>query len=104
MSKVSGPHNPDDVLIGFLDSPEIRALAELVTEKDGVATVSDFFRQHIFNRATAHGIMRNGVVHGEWRERIAARAEAIRENKKRRSEARKRAATAKHTKQPKGEK
>jgi hypothetical protein len=104
MSKVSGPHNPDDVLIGFMDSPEIRALAELVTEKDGVSTVSDFFRKHIFNRATAHGIMRDGKVQGEWRERIAARAEAIRENKKRRSEARKRAATAKHTKQPKGAK
>jgi len=94
MSKVSGPHNPDDVLIGFMDSPEIRALAELVTEKDKIGTVSDFFRQHIFDRATAHGIMLDGKVQGEWRVRIAARAEAIRENRKRRSEARKRASAS----------
>lgn len=98
MSKVSGPHNPDDVLIGFMDSPEIRALAELVTERDGIGTVSDFFRRHIFDRATAHGIMRDGKVQGEWRVRIAARAEAIREAKRRRSEARKQKAAGKNTK------
>lgn len=98
MSKVSGPHNPDDVLIGFMDSPEIRALAELVTELDEIETVSDFFRQHIFDRAVAHGVMREGKVQGEWRERIAARAEAIRVNKRRRSEARKQAIASNKTK------
>jgi hypothetical protein len=89
MSKVSGKHNPDDVLIGFMDAPEIRALAEAVTELDGVETVSDFFRKHIFDRARVHGIMVDGEVQGDWRIKIAARAEAIRVNRKRRSEARK---------------
>ena len=78
MSKTSGKHNPDDVLIGFMDSPEVRALAELVTELDGGGTVSDFFRRHIFDRALAHGVMRDGKVVGLWRERVAARAAAIR--------------------------
>ena len=99
MSKVSGKHNPDDVLIGFLDAPEIRALTELVTEKDGIKTVSDFFRKHIFDRAEAHGIMRDGVAVGQWRVLIAARAEAIRTARKRRSAARKATATKKEDKQ-----
>ena len=95
MSKTSGKHNPDDVLIGFMDSPEIRALAELVTELDGGGTVSDFFRRHIFDRALAHGVMRDGKVVGLWCERVAARAAAIRRAKQRRSAARKAWAAAK---------
>jgi len=89
MSKVSGPHNPDDVLIGFMDSPEVRALAELVTEMDKIGTVSDFFRQHIFDRAKVHGLMKDGKVNDHWQIHVKARAEAIREARKRRSEARK---------------
>ena len=98
MSKTSGKHNPDDVLIGFMDSPEVRALAELVTELDKAGTVSDFFRLHIFDRAARHGIMRDGKVVGLWCERVAARAAAIRKAKQRRSAARARAAETKGAK------
>lgn len=82
--KTSGPHNPDDVLIGFLDSPEVKALAEIVTECERAKSVADFFRAHIAERAAAYGIMTNGVVQDKWRVRVAARAEAIRQAKKRR--------------------
>ena len=59
MSKTSGPHNPDDVLIGFLDSPEVKALTALVAEAEG-SNVSDLFRRFVFARAEAHGMMRGG--------------------------------------------
>lgn len=89
MSKTSGKHNPDDVLIGFLDSPEVKALTALVAEADGAQTVSDMFRQFIFSRATVHGMMRDGKVVGKWRERVRESAETIRAAKRSRSERRK---------------
>lgn len=90
MSKTSGKHNPDDVLIGFLDSPEVKALTALVAEAEG-SNVSDLFRRYVFERATAHGMMRDGKVVGEWREKVKESAEIIRANKKTRSERRKKA-------------
>lgn len=103
MSGKSGKHNPDDVLIGFLDSPEIKALTELVAEKDGAANVSDYFRTFIFDRATGHGIMADGKVVPKWRDRITVRAAAIRQSRREKSEARKASRAAKHTKATKGE-
>lgn len=91
MSKASGKHNPDDVLIGFLDSPEVKALTALVAEADGELNVSDMFRRFIFDRAAAHGMMRDGKVTDEWRERVRESAEAIRAAKRTRSERRKKA-------------
>ena len=90
MSKTSGPHNPDDVLIGFLDSPEVKALTALVAEAEG-SNVSDLFRRFVFARAEAHGMMRGGKVTDNWRERVREGAEVIRANKKKRSERRKKA-------------
>ena len=90
MSKTSGPHNPDDVLIGFLDSPEVKALTALVAEAEG-SNVSDLFRRFVFARAEAHGMMRGGKVTDNWRERVREGAEVIRANKQRRSERRKKA-------------
>lgn len=89
MSKTSGKHNPDDVLIGFLDSPEVKALTALVAEADGAMNVSDMFRRFIFSRAAVHGMMRDGKVVGEWRERVRDGAEAIRAARRTRSERRK---------------
>lgn len=93
MSKTSGPHNPDDVLIGFLDSPEVKALTSFVAEAEGT-NVSDLFRQFVFAKAEAHGIMRSGKVTDEWRERVKDCAEIIRANKRTRSERRKKKATS----------
>ena len=90
MSKTSGPHNPDDVLIGFLDSPEVKALTALVAEAEG-SNVSDLFRRFVFARAEAHGMMRGGKVTDNWRERVREGAEAIRAAKRERSERRKKA-------------
>ena len=90
MSKTSGPHNPDDVLIGFLDSPEVKALTALVAEAEG-SNVSDLFRRFVFARAEAHGMMRGGKVTDNWRERVREGAEIIRANKQKRSERRKKA-------------
>jgi len=90
MSKTSGPHNPDDVLIGFLDSPEVKALTALVAEAEG-SNVSDLFRRFVFARAEAHGMMRGGKVTENWRERVREGAEIIRANKQKRSERRKKA-------------
>lgn len=86
MSKTSGPHNPDDVLIGFLDSPEVKALTALVAEAERAKTVADMFRRYIFGRAEAHGMMRDGKVTEEWRERVREDAEIIRANRRARSE------------------
>ena len=93
MSKTSGKHNPDDVLIGFLDSPEVKALTALVAEAEG-SNVSDLFRRFIFERATARGMMRDGKVTENWRARVAEDAAIIRANKRKRSESRKKKATA----------
>lgn len=90
MSRTSGPHNPDDVLIGFLDSPEVKALTALVAEAEG-SNVSDLFRRFVFARAEAHGMMHDRKVVGEWRERVREGAEAIRAAKRKRSERRKKA-------------
>ena len=93
MSKTSGKHNPDDVLIGFLDSPEVKALTALVAEAEG-ENVSDLFRKFVFSRAEAHGMMRGGKVVDGWRERVRESAAIIRANKRKRSESRKKKATA----------
>lgn len=93
MSKTSGKHNPDDVLIGFLDSPEVKALTALVAEAEG-SNVSDMFRKFVFTKAEAHGMMRGGKVVEGWRERVRESAEIIRANKQKRSESRKKKATA----------
>ncbi len=90
MSKTSGKHNPDDVLIGFLDSPEVKALTALVAEAEG-SNVSDLFRRFVFKRAEAHGMMRGGRVAEDWRGRVAETATLIRANRKARSERRKQA-------------
>lgn len=93
MSKTSGKHNPDDVLIGFLDSPEVKALTALVAEAEG-SNVSDMFRRFIFDKAETHGMLRGGKVVDGWRERVRESAEIIRANKQKRSESRKKKATA----------
>ena len=90
MSKTSGKHNPDDVLIGFIDSPEVKALTALVAEAEG-ENVSDLFRKFVFSRAEAHGMMRGGKVVEGWRERVRESAEIIRANKRKRSERQKKA-------------
>ena len=90
MSKTSGPHNPDDVLIGFLDSPEVKALTALVAEAEGT-NVSDMFRRFIFERAEAHGMMRGGKVTEAYVDVVREGAFVLRANRKARSERRKRA-------------
>lgn len=90
MSKASGKHNPDDVLIGFLDSPEVKALTALVAEAEGL-NVSDMFRRYVFERAATHGMMKDGRVTDEWRERVAECATVLRANRKARSARLKRA-------------
>lgn len=95
MSGKSGKHNPDDVLIGFLDSPEIKAFSVLVAEADGFTNVADFFRQHIFDRALAHGMMKDGKAVGEWRDKVVTQAAAIRQAKRERSESIRASRTAK---------
>ncbi|MBP5511475.1 MAG: hypothetical protein J6Z49_11205 [Kiritimatiellae bacterium] len=90
MSKTSGKHNPDDVLIGFLDSPEVKALTALVAEAEGT-NVSDLFRRFIFERAEAHGMMCEGKVVEAWCEKVKDSAEIIRAAKRERSERRKKA-------------
>ena len=56
--------------------------------------VSDLFRKFVFSRAEAHGMMRGGKVVDGWRERVRESAAIIRANKRKRSESRKKKATA----------
>lgn len=95
MGGKSGSHNPDDVLIGMMDSPEVKALLELVAKADGESNTSDWMRRQIFTRALAHGMMVEGKVVGEWKDRVVVRAAAIRQEKREKSEARKAARNAK---------
>lgn len=74
-----------------MDSPEVKALTALVAEAEGAGTVSDMFREFIFARAEAHGMMRDRKVVGKWRDVVRESAEAIRAAKRIRSERRKRA-------------
>lgn len=94
----SGKHNPDDVLIGLLDSPEVKAFSEFAAEADGYDNVSDWIRAFIFERGTVHGMMVDGKAVGEWRDKVIVRAAAIRQQKRERSEAIKRRRAAKEAK------
>ena len=82
MSGSSGKHNPDDVIIGMMDSPEVKALAELVAEADKCSNFSDWMRRQIFNRAEINHILAHGKVVPEWRDRVKLRAENIRTAKR----------------------
>lgn len=88
MSGSSGKHNPDDVIIGMMDSPEVKALAELVAEADKCNNFSDWMRRQIFDRASFNGIILNGKVVPEWRDRVKLRAENIRSAKREKAAAR----------------
>ena len=86
MGGKSGKHNPDDVLIGYMDSPEIKAMTTYVAEAEGFGNVADMFRSYIMGRAIAHGIVKDGKASPEWADRIKTQAAAIRQKKRERSE------------------
>ena len=86
MSKTSGKHNPDHVLIGFMDSPEFKALAEMVAECETRNGIADIFRAYVADRAASYGIVVDGVIQDKWRARISSRAKRIREAKKARQD------------------
>lgn len=86
MGGKGGKHNPDDVLIGYADSPEVKALTMFVAEKDGFSNVADMFRSFVMDRAVAHGIIKDGKAVGEWEDNIKWQAAAIRQKRRERSE------------------
>lgn len=97
MSGSSGKHNPDDVIIGMMDSPEIKALAELVAEADKCNNFSDWMRRQIFNRAEFNHIIVHGKVVPEWCDRVKVRAANIRSAKRAKAAARAASKAAKKT-------
>ena len=56
MSKTSGKHNPDHVLVGFMDSPEFKALVIMTCDATGLS-ITDLLMDGIRRRAFAEGII-----------------------------------------------
>ena len=84
MSKASGKHNPDSVLLGIHTSPEVKALAGLVAEMTG-SNITDTILDGLFRTAYENGITtRDGKVSPRYRDDIILRAGQVRAAKKER--------------------
>lgn len=80
--KISGNHNPDEVLLGIHAMPETKALAGLVAEKTG-RTITDVLLDGLMREALAAGITDdNDKVRSEFRDEIILKAAQVRAAKK----------------------
>lgn len=80
--KVSGQHNPDEVLLGIHAMPETKALAGLVAEVTG-RTITDVLLDGLMCEAFAAGITdNNDKVRSEFRDEIILKAAQVRAAKK----------------------
>ena len=83
MSKTSGKHNPDNVLLGVHATPEIKALAGLVAELNG-SNITDTLLDGLMVMAERAGVVRGGKVLPQFRDEITLRAAQVRAAKKER--------------------
>ena len=82
--KVSGDHNADWVLLGFLSPPEDKALAMLVAEQDGENVKAEITKL-LKAKAKDLGIMlKDGQIAPAWKDRFEIYTARVRMNKKRR--------------------
>ena len=83
MSKTSGKHNPDNVLLGVHTTPEIKALAGLVAERNG-SNITDTLLDGLMIMAERAGVVSGGKVLPQFRDDIRLRAAQVRAAKKER--------------------
>lgn len=83
MSKSSGKHNPDNVLLGIHATPEIKALAGLVAELNG-SNITDTLLDGLMVMAERAGVVRGGKVLPQFKDEITLRAAQVRAAKKER--------------------
>ena len=83
MSKTSGKHNPDNVLLGVHTTPEIKALAGLVAERNG-SNITDTLLDGLMMMAERAGVVSGGKVLPQFKDEIILRAAQVRAAKKER--------------------
>ncbi len=83
MSKTSGKHNPDNVLLGIHATPEIKALAGLVAEITG-SNITDTLLDGLMLMAENAGVTSGGKVLPQFKDEIKLRAAQVRAAKKER--------------------
>lgn len=83
MSKTSGKHNPDNVLLGVHTTPEIKALAGLVAERNG-SNITDTLLDGLMVMAERAGVVSGGKVLQQFKDEIILRAAQVRAAKKER--------------------
>lgn len=84
--KISGDHNPDEVLLGVHAMPETKALAGLVAERTG-RTITDVMLDGLMHEAYRAGIVDvdepvKAKVKKEFRDEIILKAAQVRAAKK----------------------
>ncbi len=79
--KTSGDHNKDWILLGFQSPPEDKALAMLVAEYDGRNVKSEIL-ELLRERAERIGILADGKVTDEYRDRFNLYSARVRMAKK----------------------
>lgn len=85
MSKQSGNHNPDEVLLGIHTTPEFKALVGVVADKHcGGKTITETMVDALLILAERYGVTRGGKVCPEYRDEIILRAAQLRAAKKER--------------------
>ena len=72
-----GRHHPDKVQFGGMVWPEFKAVAQLLALRHG-CTIMDVVRRGVTDLATAEGVVRNGEVVPEFREKVSELAGSIR--------------------------
>ena len=83
MSRTSGKHNPDNVLLGIHTTPEIKALAGLVADLLG-SNITDTLLDGLYSMAERVGVMRGVKVLPQFKDEITLRAAQVRAAKKER--------------------
>ncbi len=83
MSKTSGKHNPDNVLLGVHATPEIKALAGLVADTVD-SSITDVLLDGLMLMAENAGIASGGKVLPQYKDEIILRAAQVRAAKKER--------------------
>ncbi|MBR0198387.1 MAG: hypothetical protein IJQ34_09680 [Kiritimatiellae bacterium] len=83
MSKTSGKHNPDNVLLGVHATPETKALAGLVADINN-SNITDTLLDGLMIMAERAGVVRNNKVLPEYKDEINLRAAQVRAAKKER--------------------
>lgn len=83
MGSRSGKHHPDHVLLGIHTTPEIKALAGLVAERNG-SNITDTMLDGLMLMAKLAGVVSDGKVLPQFKDDIILRAAQVRAAKKER--------------------